>query len=131
MNFVQKKVIYIANRMYIILILYVASLLAASMLFAFFEGKSFGDGYWWAVVTALTIGYGDLTPVTTGGRITGILFAHFWILGIIPMIIVNLMTKVLEDKSKFTHAEQEYLLRRLDLITDKLGIQREEQPPDC
>lgn len=30
------------------------------------------DGIWWAVVTASTIGYGDLVPETFAGRITGI-----------------------------------------------------------
>ena len=30
---------------------------------------SYGKGLWWGVVTFLTIGYGDYTPVTLGGRI--------------------------------------------------------------
>jgi len=31
---------------------------------------SIPDGMWWAIVTLGTIGYGDVVPVTTGGRIT-------------------------------------------------------------
>jgi hypothetical protein len=126
----MKALVYVANRMYVIFFIYIISLILAAFLFAQFESKPFLDGFWWAVVTALTIGYGDLSPATIQGRITGIVFGHFWIFGIIPMIIGNIVSKMLEDKNKFTHQEQEWQEMMLKQIAQKLDIKCEEAPPD-
>ncbi|MBP9838590.1 MAG: two pore domain potassium channel family protein [Proteobacteria bacterium] len=34
---------------------------------------SFIDALWWSFATATTVGYGDITPVTTSGKVLGIL----------------------------------------------------------
>ena len=109
----KKILMYVANRIWLILAIYGASLLVGAASFALFEGKSFGDGLWWATVTALTIGYGDLTPATPAGRIAGIFFGHFWIFVIIPMIIANIILHLVEDKNLFSDEEQKELMQRL------------------
>ena len=126
----MKALIYVANRMHLILGIYALSLLCSAALFAYFENKSFWDGLWWSVVTALTIGYGDLAPATVPGRITGIVFGHLWIFGVIPMIIGNIITGILEDRDAFTNDEQEWHERALRAIADKVGARLDEAPPD-
>ena len=116
----KKILIYIANRLWLILGLYTLSLLAGATVFSVIEQKSFADGLWWATVTSLTIGYGDLTPVTPAGRIAGIVFGHFWIFVVIPMIVANIIMHLVEDKHLFTDEEQRELMSRLRRIESKL-----------
>jgi voltage-gated potassium channel len=49
------------------------------------EFATFGDSLWWAVVTLTTVGYGDIVPKTTAGRLTGfmIMVTGVGILGVL------------------------------------------------
>ncbi|MBM3620767.1 MAG: two pore domain potassium channel family protein [Alphaproteobacteria bacterium] len=105
-----------------LLILYLVVVLAGAAVFCVAEQKPFWDSLWWAVVTAMTVGYGDFAPVTVAGRIAGMVVMHVVPLFIIPLIIVRLLTTFVKDQNQFTHAEQERIMADLARIKKALNI---------
>ena len=45
----------------------------------FQEGQRFPDALWWAIVTLTTVGYGDISPDSMGGRLIGVVLMFFGI----------------------------------------------------
>lgn len=58
------------NGLKYVIFLALITILAASAGMMYFEKMTFRDALWWSFVTAATVGYGDLSPVTQAGRIT-------------------------------------------------------------
>jgi voltage-gated potassium channel len=74
---------------------------------------TFWDGVWWAVVTVTTVGYGDLYPHSTGGRIIGIvlMFVGIGFLAVLTASISSFFVKA--DRQEETN-EMLNTLRRLE-----------------
>jgi voltage-gated potassium channel len=78
--------------------------------------ESFGDAVWWSFVTATTVGYGDLSPVTPEGRIIAVVLMLTGI-GVIGVFTATIASMFLEDHH---HETRRSVDMRLDAIEEKL-----------
>jgi voltage-gated potassium channel len=60
---------------------------------------SIGDAIWWSLVTVTTVGYGDISPATTGGRIIGVVVMIFGI-GFLGMFTATIASIFVERKMR-------------------------------
>ena len=77
---------------------------------------SFSDGLWWAVQTATTVGYGDVTPVTDLGRFLGI------IMQIMGAVMFGTLIAMISSSMSRNQEEMYWgrLFDRLDTLSDKI-----------
>jgi voltage-gated potassium channel len=89
----------------------------------FLDGANFpsiGLGMWWAVQTVTTVGYGDVVPTSTGGRLVATLVV---VLGIGFLTVVTAAitsTFVQAARGRMQAGENEQLDAKLDRIASRL-----------
>jgi voltage-gated potassium channel len=68
-----------------------AVVLIGAALFSIFEHVSFGIALYWAIVTATTVGYGDVTPHDSSGRIVaaGVMLTTIPIIGAVFALVAG------------------------------------------
>ena len=107
-----------------LIVWYLGLVLLGALLFSLFESKPYADSLWWAFVTALTVGYGDMYPLTLGGRIVGLVLMHSVVFIVAPLIIARLLSGVFVDANKFTNEEQEQIKKDIAEIKAMLRHER-------
>ena len=88
--------------------------------------ESFGDGLWWSLVTLTTVGYGEITPTTTGGRIGAVVLMLVGI-AFLGTIAATLASKFVANEEQEQESEiaalrheVESLRRSVDALTARL-----------
>nr|WP_243674107.1 ion channel [Lentilactobacillus kisonensis] len=94
-------------------------LIFSSLIFASFEHDSLENSLWWAITTATTVGYGDVTPKTSGGKIVAsiLMLGGIGFLGLLTSTITDFFTN--EDKQD----EQTQTLKHLSHQVAQLSKQ--------
>jgi voltage-gated potassium channel len=82
------------------------------------QGITTWDGIWWAITTVTTVGYGDIVPDSTGGRIIGITIM------LVGIGFVALLTAFIADRfinlGVETEAKEDLILAELRAINARL-----------
>ena len=82
--------------------------------------QTMGDAIWWSVVTATTVGYGDVSPVTAEGRFiaVGLMLLGIAFIGVFTATISSLFF----DQGRVSHVEER--LARIEAKLDALANSR-------
>lgn len=82
------------------------------VLFSIVEHVGVGTGLYWAVTTATTVGYGDVTPKTTLGRLISVLV----MMTVVPLFAATFSLLTTSLTSEHIQAEGAQARTRLDHI---------------
>lgn len=80
--------------------------------------RTMEDGVWWAVTTMTGVGYGDLYPVTSAGRLIGVLVEVFGVIlfgSVVAVVSVELL-----------RYQEDYYVRRMFKRMDDLEMKLNE-----
>lgn len=81
--------------------------------------KNIGDAFWWAIVTVTTVGYGDVYPVSPGGKIVASMLMIVGI-AILGVLISTLGAGLIESRFKRTKIELSLTDETKMLIKNKI-----------
>ena len=88
----------------------------------------FEDGVWWAIVTATTVGYGDIAPTTFFGRSIAVLLM-FTGVGLISTLSASITTHLLGQQENAEQAAIKSQLDRLEKLLSAMETDRSVRSP--
>ena len=107
----------------------VALIAASAVGVWFFEDEgggdidTWGDTIWWAIVTMTTVGYGDISPQTSGGKAVAIIImlAGITVFGVITANLAAWFTRSKEEAGRDDLAQQVYeLTKAVERLTGQI-----------
>ncbi|MCM0677467.1 potassium channel family protein [Micromonospora phytophila] len=136
-RWIYRGLVWFANSPRTLITSYLLMIVVAGFIYGEVENRSAADAVWWAVVTASTVGYGDISPTSWAGRTLAALLISTMVLLVIPLITAHFASRLIVDDDAFEHDEQEQLkadVRRMRLLLDEIalryGIELPELPPE-
>ncbi|MFD1125835.1 ion channel [Lentilactobacillus raoultii] len=105
-------------------------LIGSSLVFASFEHVSLQEALWWAITTATTVGYGDETPHTAGGKIVAslLMLGGIGFLGLLTSTITGFFTK--QDVEEDRDRALKHLTKQVDHLSKQVSqLQKTIQTP--
>jgi voltage-gated potassium channel len=118
---IYRGLVWLANSPPTLILSYSLLIAVCSVIYRFVEDVTYGDALWWAVVTASTVGYGDISPKTGVGRVMAGLLISLMVLIIVPLITAQFASKLIVDHDAFQHDEQEELKNNLREVRQLLA----------
>jgi voltage-gated potassium channel len=92
----------------------------AVWLFDHKEFENLNDALWWALQTVTTVGYGDIVPKQTAGRLIGVLLMLNGI-ALITVISAAVTATLIEQARRLRPGADEQLLAKLEQIESRLA----------
>jgi voltage-gated potassium channel len=87
--------------------------------------KSYGDAFWWSIVTVTTVGYGDISPTTTAGRIIAavLMLSGIGFLSMLTSTVSTYFIMKTNEKKKETIMDE----KRVMLDISELNVEQRRQ----
>ncbi|MGC4805576.1 potassium channel family protein [Micromonospora sp. DT233] len=126
-RWIYRGLVWFANSPRTLIASYLLMIVVAGVIYSQVEHKSAADSVWWAVVTASTVGYGDISPTTAAGRTLAALLISTMVLLVIPLITAHFASQLIVDDDAFEHEEQEALkadVRRMRALLEELAARQ-------
>jgi len=101
------------NGLIYLIIISLILLVTAAIVYSIAEGASLGESFWWALVTASTVGYGDVTPTTVIGKIAAavLMVVGIGFIGTLTSTITNYFT---QDSKEANENKLDQIITKLD-----------------